>query len=86
MVIKKAMGCEDREPDRQEIIRFLQKNKQSEVLWLVMAGALDGKKRFDCLERAFRINPQNERTFGLMKKVNSKRAYKVARRMNLENY
>jgi hypothetical protein len=82
-VIKKAMGGEGREVTYAEIVQFLRENSQNELLWLCMAGALEGKQRFECLERALRINPQNEKTFRLMKMVNLKRAYKVARRMNL---
>lgn len=82
-IIKRSMGCEERQPSRAEIVQFLRKNLQNEALWLIMAGALEGRQRFDCLERALRINPKNERTFGLMKTVNLKRAYRVARRMGL---
>ena len=85
-IIRKAMGCENRDPEHMEIVQFLQRNLQNEALWLCMSGVVEGKQRFDCLERALRINPQNERTFRLMKMVNHKRAYKVARQMKLFDY
>jgi hypothetical protein len=85
-IIKKAMNCENRKPDHVEMVRFLQRNLKNEALWIVMSGVLEGKQRFECLERALRINPQNESTFRLMKIVNHKRAYKVARELKLFDY
>ena len=83
--IKIAMGCENREPQYEEVVQFLRENAQNELLWLCIAGAVKGKTRFDCLERALNINPDNKKTFRLMEIVNPRRAYKVAKRMKLKD-
>ena len=85
-IIQEAMGCEGRKPEKNELDQFLQENLQNVGLWLIAAGALDGKLRFDCLEHALKIDPQNEKIYSLMKQVNLKRAYRVAKRMKVFEY